>query len=367
MNFRALEAAHGATQALKSAALERYTTREMINIIEEHKFDVDLVRGGIIAVARDTEEFEGGKQDIEAAKAAGLQIDDVEWIDEARLKEVYGLTSSFPAVRLTSGNTVWPLKFVTELYRLSTQLGPNLLLNVHTQAPVTSVVPAADNGRRWEVVTPRGSIHCSYVIHATNGYCSHLLPHMTGPSGIIPRRGQMVALRANAPKSIMGDSAFLSEDYQYWFPRPAKPDENPLVIIGGANADAPDRRYQTDDSILNQNASKALRDYVPSLQEDRYEKGRSPEMEWTGIMGDTELTEPFVGPVLDGSSDADKFKGQFMSAGYSGHGMPRAYACAEVVASMIACDIGRQTWVSPEWLPERYLTWNRVNTTETPL
>ncbi|KAJ7593915.1 FAD dependent oxidoreductase-domain-containing protein [Mycena floridula] len=106
LNFRALEAAHGATQALKSAALERYTTREMINIIEEHKFDVDLVRGGIIAVARDTEEFEGGKQDIEAAKAAGLQIDDVEWIDEARLKEVYGLTSSFPAVRLTSGNTV---------------------------------------------------------------------------------------------------------------------------------------------------------------------------------------------------------------------------------------------------------------------
>lgn len=33
---------------------------------------------------------------------------------------------------------------------------------------------------------------------------------------------------------------------------------------------------------------------------------------------------------------------------------------AEVVAEMIISEITDQKWSLPEWLPERYLTWNRV-------
>jgi hypothetical protein len=32
-----------------------------------------------------------------------------------------------------------------------------------------------------------------------------------------------------------------------------------------------------------------------------------------------------VGPVLNVDGDAERYKGQFISAGYSGHGMPRAF------------------------------------------
>jgi hypothetical protein len=33
-----------------------------------------------------------------------------------------------------------------------------------------------------------------------------------------------------------------------------------------------------------------------------------------------------VGPVLEEYGSSDKYKGQFIAAGYGGHGMPRTFA-----------------------------------------
>jgi len=75
------------------------------------------------------------------------------------------------------------------------------------------------------------------------------------------------------------------------------------------------------------------------------------------------------------------YEGQFIAAGYSGHGMPRAYAwlvftgapfnlialiivlSAEVVARMITAKLyDSPQWEIPEWLPRHYLTVERTNT-----
>jgi hypothetical protein len=61
-------------------------------------------------------------------------------------------------------------------------------------------------------------------------------------------------------------------------------------------------------------------------------------------------TAPHTGPVRVSA------RGQYIAAGYSGHGMPRAFACAEIVASMIAADISRRPWMRSSWFPNRYLT-----------
>lgn len=96
-------------------------------------------------------------------------------------------------------------------------------------------------------------------------------------------------------------------------------------------------------------------------------------------MGYTKLKDPFVrlfspiqiailfmasvlqvGPVIDKSEpDGERFKGQYISAGYSGHGMPRAFSCAAVVASMVASDISGTRWEIPRWFPEVFLTSSR--------
>ena len=80
------------------------------------------------------------------------------------------------------------------------------------------------------------------------------------------------------------------------------------------------------------------------------------------------------------NAQADYYEGQYISAGYSGHGMPRAFAwlvpcvslhsdhslmliifscSAEVVASMIKARITGEEWTKPYWFPEHYLTWAR--------
>jgi hypothetical protein len=121
----------------------------------------------------------------------------------------------------------------------------------------------------------------------------------------------------------------------------------------------------------------------------------------TGIMGFTKTRDPFVsvlscgdflfvygsykvGPVFDpdhlsSPSQPNAYEGQYIAAGYTGHGMARAFAwlvnlstglslfcsshglwiyiSAEAIAGMLKAQITGEKWIMPEWLPERYLTW----------
>lgn len=140
--------------------------------------------------------------------------------------------------------------------------------------------------------------------------------------------------------------------------------KKPIVILGGGRQAAGPKReqYEIDDSV-RKNVGEHLRELLPRWFPGEFEKGCEPDKEWTGIMGFTRLGDPFVGPVIDQSnSNSESFRGQYIAAGYTGHGMPRAYACAEVVAGMVVAEIKRESWTSPEWLPRRYLTFIRDGT-----
>lgn len=197
---------------------------------------------------------------------------------------------SHPAYRLPAHN-LWPLKLVTELYKLAQKKTNKFSLDLHTHTPVTAVFPISDDnldGRRWRLATPRGDIRCTYVIHATNGYAGHLLQHLQGPAGIIPTRGQVIALQANASLEELTKASWASnERFEYWFPRPVKKlqdgkEEHPIVIFGGGRqAGSPNaEQYETDDSVLHPDVGKYLREYLPKWFPEKYERGREPIMEW---------------------------------------------------------------------------------------
>lgn len=211
------------------------------------------------------------------------------------------------------------------MYNLTKQtLGPNLTL--HTNTPVTNIAPIpteSGSSRRWNLTTPRGPVACSYVLHATNAYASHLLPHMHGPSGIIPTRGQIIALRAAAPLAEITKSSWDGNDgFEYWFPRPVTGNEpEPLVILGGGRESTKPKfeLYTVDDATVNPVVGDTLRRFLPAAFPGKYEPGREPEMKWvsinrlllcfgcselggthfssqTGIMGYTKTRDPFVSP-----------------------------------------------------------------------
>ncbi|KAJ7148512.1 FAD dependent oxidoreductase-domain-containing protein [Mycena crocata] len=354
--FRKVETQFGREAALRHYAIEHYSATEMAHIARTGGWadSVDLVEGGHMDVMLTEAQIKEMQADFDTAIAAGKNVN-VTWLNRDEMQETYG---TYNWGVKSPGYNVWPLKFVTQLFKQANTTSQSFDLRLHTRTPVIGVSAlSAAALRRWAVETPRGSTKCSYVLHATNGYASHLLPHMAGPAGIIPVRGQVVAIRANASLADLSKISWVG-NAGYWFPRPVVADENPLVILGGARIDAgpPFETYVTDDSAVNPKVGKVLREFLPAMFPGLFEAGREPEREWTGIMGYTTLEIPFVGPVIDASVSRDFYKGQFISAGYTGHGMPRAFACAEAVVGMIAAEISRTEWEAPPWFPQPFLT-----------
>jgi hypothetical protein len=106
--------------------------------------------------------------------------------------------------------------------------------------------------------------------------------------GIIPTRGQAIALQANASLSELTKASWAAnERYEYWFPRPVQVSEggkedNPIIILGGGRQVGGPKleQYETDDSVLHSDVGKFLREFLPLKFPGKFEKGREPEMEW---------------------------------------------------------------------------------------
>ncbi|KAJ7066123.1 FAD dependent oxidoreductase [Mycena amicta] len=350
-SFRKVQSRFGTTDALRYYAIEHYSATEMVRIARDAGWAdaVDVVEGGHMDVILTEARLAEVRSEVSAAEAAGKDVN-ITWLSREEMNSTYG---TFNWGVRSPGYNLWPLKFVNKLFLQANSTTSALDLRLHTHTPVTEVVPVDS---QWALTTPRGSINCSFVLHATNGYASHLLPHLTGPAGITPVRGQVIATRAGVSLSQLTKVSWVGHS-GYWFPRPAVADEHPLVILGGRREDTepPFEVDVTDDSVVDTTIGKSLREFLPRLFPRFYETGTEPEMEWTGIMGYTSLEVPFVGPVP--ANDAgEELRGQYISAGYTGHGMPRAYGSAEAVVRWMAADVAGRAWTPPEWLPQAFLT-----------
>lgn len=183
------------------------------------------------------------------------------------------------------GNTIWPLKLVTHLFKLVQDTSPAISLKLHTHTPVMAIRPrppcADGDAHRWQLETPRGSVACTHVVHATNAYAASLLPQLSGI--IVPTRGQAISIRAAVPARELTLSGFTANyGKEYWIVRPGSaPDERPLVILGGAGyAAGGSRGATTDDSVIDAAVGRRLREFLPEVFPGKFENGTEPEMEW---------------------------------------------------------------------------------------
>lgn len=91
------------------------------------------------------------------------------------------------------------------------------------------------------------------------------------------------------------------------------------------------KEYNTDDTInFNPVISEKLRNYLP-LNFDLSLPENVPftvEREWIGIMGFTPDHQPLIGPLANR-------EGEYIIAGYSGHGMPVAFLAGQHISEMI--------------------------------
>jgi glycine/D-amino acid oxidase-like deaminating enzyme len=155
---------------------------------------------------------------------------------------------------------------------------------------------------------------------------------------IVPVRGQVVVTEPVDPMWPFGLSTNFG--YEYWLQRP-----DGRIVLGGMRWITPTREEGTDDdTVIEPAVSQRLRAFLPAhfpaLANVRVEH------EWTGIMGFTPDRAPLVGP-LPGSP------GEYLAAGFHGHGMPMTFYAARAVAEMTA---GREPeiFVPEAFLPARF-------------
>lgn len=141
--------------------------------------------------------------------------------------------------------------------------------------------------------------------------------------------------------------------------RVASPSADSALIFGGerlAVAGGEEGIWRDDDMdpVISDALHRGLAHVVKLLPD------AEPEMEqlhasheWTGIMGYTSDGSPWVGPVPEtlsrGLGAGGGAGGLWVSAGYSGHGMPVAARCGVAVAEMM---LGRRDGIEVprQWL-----------------
>ncbi|KAI0134755.1 FAD dependent oxidoreductase [Xylariales sp. AK1849] len=316
--------------------------------------------------------------------------------DERRELTLEGLRipTAEGAVVQWNAASLWPYKLVAFVLErlLASKAGG---FNLQTKTPVTGlqkVDPPANSTSpekgisypTWIVHTPRGQIMARSVLLATNAYSSHLLPQFADL--IVPTRGQIAALKppqepeeGEAPLDIghtyyiLGDASDkpIGRD-DYLIQRPPAAAE---LVLGGGRQLAKDYAVGVwDDSALDEPVKWWLRGELPaavdlslrspgeitshisSLNPSSISTTKKQDLEatyeWTGIMGYSRDAHPWVGPVPASLGGGE---GLWISAGYTGHGMPNAALCGKAAAEMM---VGVEEVDLP---PEYELTEERVD------
>ncbi|CCM03701.1 uncharacterized protein FIBRA_05847 [Fibroporia radiculosa] len=267
-----------------------------------------------------------------------------------------------------SGGALHPYRYVTSvLARLLDRHTGHF--HIATQTPCTAIKAPTRSARHYTVATPRGNITATHVIHATNGWCSHLLEPMRAK--IIPARGTMSAQR---PGTLLGETTldglrsyvfYRGESgYDYLTQRLAGEHE---LMFGGGWAQSTDGNLPdigiTDDAALSFSSASYLAGALPLYfgaahwggetapageQDARWGAGRT-KAQWSGILGISTDLMPWVGRLptkVSGRAEPARLPekeprsllaapGEWIAAGYSGEGMVHAWMSGKALAYMV--------------------------------
>ncbi|WOO82646.1 putative oxidoreductase OrdL [Vanrija pseudolonga] len=369
-----------------AATYGRDTARELIEhevahipafeaLVAAEKLDCDLHVSRTWSAYMTDEEAAKGVAQVEGMRAA-----EGGWVDRV-VGDVVATRDPEEAGRLTRvkgargavgvpGGRIWPYKFVHGLFAKLLQT-PGFELHAHT--PAVEVLPCRNSNMEWTVATARGDIRAKAVVYANNRWVEHLAPEFRGV--ITAARNQMAAIRLDGSRWAGGkldEQAMqfwdgLHNNYYVTFP------QYNTLVIGGAkqvlvrpttrpdgSAGPPDLSLWHDNDDEDKNAPGAEAYFRSWPQRDLVGWGGPSEAKlagtnpsadastgglWTGVMSHSIDSMPFVGPL-----DCERVAaGQYVAAGWNGHGMPRILLATHALAGQVLAGLGVQATPGPEW------------------
>jgi gamma-glutamylputrescine oxidase len=329
---------HGLSTALDILNYSNLCIDEVKTVVETLDIDCELRFHGSLNVASSADELR------ELSERYNFLIDhgfSVEWWGEEICQFNTKCPSHLGGIYWPSGGNIWAAKLV---FALTSQILRNGS-SIHTGTTVSSVEldPSSDSSLpHYRVTTNRGTFHCSKVVYACNAWCRQLLPSMENI--LVPVRNQVI-ITTPLPR-LWSFSIITNDGYEYMMQRP----DGRIVLgmkyfysslmftqtlsmldIGGMRDVSETKEYNSDNTTdLNQAMSEKLHQYLPQNYDlNLSEKNQTiVEKEWIGIMCFTPDHQPLIGPL-------SHHQGQYILAGYSGHGMPVAFLAGKHIAQMI--------------------------------
>lgn len=339
------------------ARFELATFHQLASLIAENDIACDWqVVGGVHALFSQAE-LEVARLRLRRLQKHSDLRDKAVLVEGAAAMATLRVPAAVGAVFQPAAAKCWPYKLVAwVLERLLREHGADGRFNLQTGTPVLHLQRLASSSAEsasWMVHTARGQVAARHVVLATNAYTSHLVPRMTGL--IVPVRGQVCAL-APPRGAVLLPHSFVwiangADDYLIQRGGPKNDDDDKALILGGERFAVKGgqegiSRDDEVDAVIGMNLRRAL---SSALKLRPGTADEAPELEatyeWTGIMGYSRDSHAWVGRVpaalmgFQGTTAAelegDEAGGLWISAGYSGHGMPVAARCGVAVADMI--------------------------------
>ncbi|ROT42528.1 FAD dependent oxidoreductase [Sodiomyces alkalinus F11] len=355
-SFLAHADALGSTEAAcQIARMELANIRAVHSFARDHGIDCESRSCGTVDAIYDPDQWAHAHKAAEAMTKAMPGEDASRYAfhtpEELRERFHLGEGEVCGGVEYEAGS-ISAYRFTIGVLKLCLERG----LNLQTFTPATRISAmeeADDEGHRWVVETPRGSIVAKEVVLATNGYTAAVEPRFQGV--IVPLRGQITAHRPGSgmPKEgLQATYSFIYRDgYEYMVPKAERTSHAGDIVMGGGLVKAPDLGLDeygtTDDSELNPIISHYLHGTTPRYFGSKWGKDHPDgriRSEWTGIMGFSPDGFPFVGEM-------PARPGLWVSAGFQGHGMVLCWLCGKALTEMMA---GRDGEELRAWFPSAF-------------
>ncbi|KAF5228925.1 hypothetical protein FAUST_10724 [Fusarium austroamericanum] len=314
-SFATFQKLYGTDQAISLCRFEMENMKEFVKFIREQGLAeaIDLVETRSVDFFMNAQSWSEAQESIKLYKEAAGDLPDIEVHGADETETKFGFVKCLGAVSYPACS-LWPRKLAMCLLERAVDNG----LMLFTKTPVTSV--SGESEQDCTIESTKGTIKCHQVYHATNGYVSNLLPEFIGK--VVPAKGIVVAVNPDAtslrPPMDHTCGVQWGEDFDYMIQRPS--DGRPL-IFGGRDLAHPDGLFgpvgDLDDSTTTPEIVKALIEFPTSFMKD-WVAELPPRNVWSGIMGFTADEVPFVGNVPGRP-------GQFVVAGFMGHGMARVF------------------------------------------
>ncbi|KAH8878813.1 FAD dependent oxidoreductase [Thozetella sp. PMI_491] len=266
-----------------------------------------------------------------------------------RYKDSVGVVEQQPVAAL------WPYRLVTGIFEgLLKNHGDRFSLETNT--PVLSIEHDAGNSSSlpYALETPRGKIRTKTVIHCTNGYTGRLVPGLVGR--MFPLKGTMSIQTPGPSFPRLGNQVLWS--YR-WKPRYipeikewssglfyAQQNAHTGDIWIGGESQTLEELLTSDDSTVGGSAGRNLTTVLPKMFRD-VEPVELRKI-WSGIMGFTSDGHPFIGRLTQSMTGRDG-RGEWVAAGYNGHGMDKAWLSGDAIARMF---LGEDV---SSWVPEAFV------------